>query len=147
MFKPMLAKGVLPIMEEARFLVYRLGHCLIDNEHYGMLSEMETAKLAALEKSAVTLRESLDRIIELTESHFAHEEQVMDTEVYPYAEWHKTVHGFILKDLRILGSKFITIGEKIYAERFFSDAMERLIIKHIDDTDRQLVEWISENKR
>jgi hemerythrin-like metal-binding protein len=133
-------------MEEARFLVYQLGHFLIDNEHYGMLSEMESAKLAALEHSEASLQESLSKIIELAETHFSHEESVMDERKYPYAEWHKKVHGFILKDLRALNTKFIVIGDKVYAERFFSEAMERLIVKHIDDTDRQLVEWLAENK-
>jgi hemerythrin-like metal-binding protein len=132
-------------MEEARFLVYKLGHYLIDNEHYGMLSEMESAKLAALEHSGSSLHESLARVIDLTAKHFSNEEAEMDRVQYPYAAWHKKVHGFILKDLGMLSSKFITIGNKVYAERFFSESMERLIVKHIDDSDRQLVEWISKN--
>ena len=135
------------VMTEARFLVYKLGHQLIDNEHYGMLSAAEAAKLAALEHSAESLQESLAKVIELTEAHFSHEESVMAERNYPYVEWHKKVHGFILKDLRALNTKFIVIGNKVYAERFFSEAMERLIVKHIDDTDRQLVEWLAENKQ
>lgn len=130
-------------MEEARFFVYRLGHLLIDNEHLGILSRMDRAKIAAVADSTDHLKVALEEILSSTKSHFSHEEALMDSSGYPYRDWHKVGHQKILEKLDALSSKFFELSKRTYAERFFSESLEKIILTHIDEQDRQLVEWMS----
>ena len=130
-------------MEEARFVVYRLGHLLIDDEHQKILKQMEKAVIAEKISDTEALRETLDYIYSSTVTHFIHEEEIMDRAMYPYREWHKRVHAMILKELKKLHDNFIALDNRIYAERFFADSLEKLISRHIDESDKQMVDWLN----
>ena len=69
-----------------------IGNEVIDNEHKHLIKLLNTAYEAIdIDNIAVTL--ILDELLEYTQYHFKHEEELMEELNYPYLEQHKSEHA------------------------------------------------------
>jgi len=73
---------------------YRTGHEVIDKEHQYLFSLLQDVKTAAdnCEDNRTTVTDALNKLIEYTQQHFAHEEELMLHYDYTGYEEHKQKH-------------------------------------------------------
>lgn len=83
-----------------------VGNTLIDNEHSYLLDQINAVELALnTEENHDLLVETLDHLVEYTQTHFDHEEQIQLKIKYPLHEEQKDEHEKILAELNSIKKK------------------------------------------
>ncbi len=83
-----------------------VGNTIIDNEHRYLLDQINALELALnSEDNHDILVETLERLVEYTQTHFDHEEQIQLKIKYPLHEEHKDEHEQILAELSSIKKK------------------------------------------
>jgi hemerythrin-like metal-binding protein len=130
-------------MNLERFQHYKLGHEIIDAEHFEIMLVTEEAMLASKVRDMDALNESVIKIANLCQRHFIHEEALMDKINYPFKDWHKKVHTLISGQLIDMFNRYSQNGNAVQAHISLMRDLETIIAHHIDETDRQLVEYLN----
>lgn len=129
-------------LDRERFRVYELGHPAIDSEHYALLRKTGYARFVAHKGDVKVLSRVMSEIQVDMAKHFYHEEQLMLKSSFPYMDWHVTVHKAILKELAKVMDHFVLPKNKFIAERDLVIALEKAVLNHIDEMDRQFVMFL-----
>ena len=133
-------------MDLDRFKVYTLGIHQIDEEHLRLLNKMSALMLLPRAPDLVELvSKALDELVGLTKVHFANEETLMVSSEYPYVAWHREVHKVILVEIARLISQHVEHARSGYVTSHFYKELQRIMLSHIDEHDRQLARWILKN--
>lgn len=125
-----------------RFEIYKLGHSIIDAEHKELLGAMELVCKLVVRQDVPALIEAMNQLETTMSAHFRHEEKLMAEAKYPFADWHKTIHSAIEKDYKKTMTTYLAEPRRFSAEFAFAAAMESYIVKHIDEQDRQFVDFL-----
>ena len=115
---------------------YSVGIRSIDAQHrslFGIGAELYAAMSAGQAKAA--LNKILDRLVQYTQSHFAHEERLLQLHGYPEFAAHKAQHDQLTA--QVLAFQTDLSGGKttmsVQLLRFLKEWLE----KHIQETDRR----------
>lgn len=125
-----------------RFEVYKLGHSAMDEAHRNLIRDTELICRLVTKQDMLGVVEAMRELEVSLSEHFRNEEKLMDEEHYPFSEWHKTIHAAIEKDFKSALGSYIAASNKFAAEFAFASALEAYIFKHIDEQDRQFVEFL-----
>jgi hemerythrin len=117
----------------------------IDAQHQQLFSigrELYAAMSTGQGKTAVG--KVLDRLIQYTASHFAHEERLMQMHKYPDFAKHKAEHDALVKQVLKLQAEFHSGHSTVTVQvlQFVKDWLE----KHIKGTDRQYAPCLKAQK-
>ena len=74
-----------------------VGHSLIDREHRTLIDLVNKAAEAAAPSDDHAMVTVLTTILDHTEAHFRHEEQIMSHFSYPFVHKHQTAHQELLR--------------------------------------------------
>lgn len=115
-----------------------LGIPSIDAEHRVLVKYAEDFQKAVNENAGhEAIARLFDRLLEYTTSHFAREEALMQKREYPHMEEHVNEHRRITREVMELNR------DKRYVFPASVDSfLEDWIINHINQTDRQYVEYL-----
>ena len=130
-------------MNKERFRHYKLGYEAIDNEHLEILILMDDAMIASKDRDIPKLNECLNHIKACLTDHFNHEETLMDKIDYPYKAWHKEVHARVSNSLSETFNRYTQNKNSVAAHIALTRELEKIIAHHVDETDRQLVEYLN----
>ena len=127
-----------------RFKTYELGFPKLDNDHLDILKSIEVMRVLIPKGEINILDQSFTAFRKNADAHFAFEESVMRTYGYPFLNWHKEVHDGIRSKLAAVGNE---LKENKNKNRFLleikiTDVLEKHFINHIDDLDRQMVQYL-----
>ena len=117
----------------------------IDAQHQNLFAigrELYAAMSAGHGKAA--LGKILDRLVQYTSMHFAHEERLMQTHRYPGFAQHKAEHDALVKQVLAFQSEFNN-GRSTMAVpvlQFVKDWLE----KHIKGSDQAYAPWLRAQK-
>jgi hemerythrin-like metal-binding protein len=125
-----------------RFEVYKLGHSIIDAEHKKLLHDMELVCKLVVRQDIPELIKAMNQLEATMSEHFRHEEKLMTDARYTFVEWHRTIHLAIEKDFKATMANYLASANRFSAEFAFASAMEAYIVRHIDEQDRQFVDFL-----
>jgi hemerythrin len=124
---------------------YAVGIGSIDAQHQGLFAigrELYAAMSAGQGKSV--LARLLDRLVQYSTVHFAHEERLMQLHHYPDFARHKAEHDALVKQVRAFQTEFnggrATMAVQVL--HFLKDWLE----KHIQETDFAYVPYLKAQK-
>ena len=70
----------------------------VDDEHKEIFAALaEFKKVSSRTGTPADIRKSLERLTESMAGHFAHEERLMDAAQYYALNWHKRLHGAVMR--------------------------------------------------
>ena len=120
---------------------YSLGIPSIDAQHqtlFGIGAELYAAMTAGQAKTAIN--RILERLVQYTRSHFAHEERLMRQNNYPQFAAHKAEHDQLTAQVAAFQAELAggraTISVQLL--RFLRDWLE----KHIQESDRRYAPYL-----
>jgi hemerythrin-like metal-binding protein len=123
---------------------YITGVGSIDAQHqilFQTATRLHDAMLAGNGKA--TVGPILDRLMKYTESHFAHEERLMQLYQYPHLAAHKVQHEALARQVRDFQAKFQSGQATITVQLL--QFLKGWLVGHIQESDMKCVPFI-ENK-
>ncbi len=120
---------------------YSVGIGSIDAQHqnlFQIVSELYAAMSAGQGKAV--LAKTLDRLVQYTASHFAHEERLMGQHGYPDLAAHKAAHDALTKKVLQFQANFES-GNAIMTVDLF-EFLNDWLVTHIQGTDRKYVPFM-----
>lgn len=126
-------------MEQERFKHYTLGIDAIDHQHKELFNSINI--IAELhDKNKLTI-ETFSILQTQLIKHFREEEILMNSVGYPYVMSHIDRH----KHLESKMTEFIDRFNMTIDKRSIINFLEKMIIIHIDNTDRNFSDWCKDN--
>lgn len=95
--------------------------------------------------SLVQVQESLRRLMECTEEHFAHEERLMRAAHYLSFDWHRQQHDTVRKRLRRF-APFIEQGDRDTGQELV-EFLTHWLDEHTTVTDRMMAAYLRNQER
>lgn len=123
---------------------YKIGVGSIDAQHqilFQTASRLRDAMAAGNGKA--TVGSILERLVKYTESHFAHEERLMQLYRYPHLAAHRAQHEDLARQVRDFQTKF-QAGQATITVQLLQ-FLKNWLVGHIRESDLKLVPFI-ENK-
>lgn len=115
----------------------------VDAQHkmlFGLANELYTAMTAG--RSKASLARILDRLVQYTKVHFAHEERLMQLHGYPAFQAHKAEHDALTSKVLQFQQDFAggRVNMSVQLLQFLRDWLER----HIQGSDRRYSPFLRE---
>ena len=127
-----------------RFKIYELGFPKMDQDHLNILRSIDHLRALMPKGDIALLDEAFSKFRKEADAHFSFEESIMRTYGFPYLDWHKEVHDGIRTKLTQVSYEIKENKNKnrFLLEMSLTDILETHFISHIDDLDRQLVNFL-----
>ncbi len=120
---------------------YSVGISSIDAQHqnlFRMAAELHAAMTAGQGKPACA--KILDRLVQYTASHFAHEERLMRLHAYPAFDAHKAEHDALTKQVLQFQAEF-TAGRAAVTVQLLQ-FLKNWLVQHIKASDQQYAPFL-----
>lgn len=122
---------------------YSVGIPSIDAQHqalFGMAAELHNAMASGRGKAAAG--KILDRLVQYTVSHFAHEERLMRLHDYPALTAHKAQHDALTKQVQQFQSE-VKLGRATVTVQLLQ-FLKSWLVHHIEGSDREYAPFLKE---
>jgi hemerythrin len=106
----------------------------------GLVSVLERQLVAGGDRAAAS--DTLERLLELTEAHFAAEELLMRTHGYPAVEEHAVAHRRLLAEVLAIGQEHL--GGDDGSARGVARRLRERLGEHLDGMDAAFGHWCDE---
>ena len=123
-------------MDEAAFKHYKIGVDTIDTEHWNLFEALNKIT-PTITKAELT--QFASEMLQLLQSHFATEEELMEKIAFPYAHTHREDHKKLSQQFESFVNKIET--DNIYNNEYLKKDLEKLFLFHIDNFDAQYGAW------
>lgn len=120
---------------------FSVGICSIDAQHqalFGMAAELHAAMSNGLGKAAAA--RILDRLVQYTSSHFAHEERLMRLSDYPGLAAHKAQHDALTKQVLQFQSD-VKSGRATVTVQLLQ-FLKSWLVRHIEGSDKEYAPFL-----
>lgn len=131
-------------MRQDIFKHYTLGIPKLDEEHKNLIDLMETIMKCVECHDKNVCDVTIQKLQECFEQHLNDEENLMEEIEYPYFEWHKSLHNGIRHRLNLIISNMRLHGYSL--DKYATESLRDIFIKHIDEQDMQIVQFINKNR-
>lgn len=116
--------------------VYQTGIVALDEEHQGLVELINQLCEAIREKRGKdVLGEVLTALLDYTESHFQHEEKLMQQYGFPELEEHQKVHQSLRDTVQEINAKNVAGSEKLAHELY--TFLRGWLLGHIVEVDKK----------
>lgn len=133
----------MPLMEWSDKL--SVGVAQFDAEHrrlVGMVNDLFDAVQAG--KGREALGGILEELIAYTETHFAHEEEIMRQHGYEEVDGHKSEHDLLTQQVYEIRRKYMA-GASATLSMEVMNFLKNWLIKHIQGTDRKYTRFMNQH--
>jgi hemerythrin-like metal-binding protein len=134
------------MMNEERFVHYKIGHDQLDQDHWKLFKLMDDVIVDIRAKDYQSALNKIPHMNKALKDHFKHECEFMKSVAYPYKGSHSNDHEKIqdiLINLEQALPKFKSNTSLI--TEFPISNIEDLFVKHVDNYDRQFINYITQN--
>lgn len=115
---------------------------LIDDQHKAMIRAMnDLYEVIIAGKNKQELTGSMGSLIEVTETHFKTEEELIISHSYPEHEVHKAAHDSLLEQIRELQESFIRGEMKLTVDVL--DFLFDWLMHHIQEVDKSYMAYLN----
>ncbi len=117
---------------------YSVGIPEIDSDHRRLIDLMnDLFVMCVVDQDGEETRVLLDRLIDATLTHFAHEEGFMRKRGYPNFEQHRAEHRILIAEIETLRTDWMK-RQKAEAAMSILNFLREWLINHIEAEDRKL---------
>jgi hemerythrin len=144
------ALGLVPLLLRREtckdFVAWRedfgVGFALIDRDHQKLLSLINNVLASQrCETGNVLERQALDELLDYTEYHFRHEEELMTRYAYRDYEAHKAQHDYMRGQVKLHLERYRMQGREALPQ--LANHLKVWLLQHIAVTDRKLAPFLA----